>query len=235
MLLLNNKRICNDDKKYKVVAVCKYHFFWLNDSFWWVSAGWHLGITLLLQYQYATIAMVYNTALSFTVLGLCIILLLFHYYKISQFLTTLIITLSFLVLLQTIFDINLHVDEFFLKHYYNVANYFPGRMAPNTTVSLIMAGVVIFIIERAHWTFNMGVLASVFTILLLFMSLLFASGNVSSLQDAYEWSQLIPMALNTALWFILLSLSLLFALLNRCQYHGMARYASHTWSRNVFN
>ncbi|HCC0380903.1 TPA: EAL domain-containing protein [Legionella pneumophila] len=187
-----------------------------------VLAGWHLGITLLLQYQYATIAMVYNTALSFTVLGLCIILLLFHYYKISQFLTTLIITLSFLVLLQTIFDINLHVDEFFLKHYYNVANYFPGRMAPNTTVSFIMAGVVIFIIGRAHWTFNMGVLASVFTILLLFMSLLFASGYVSSLQDAYEWSQLTPMALNTALGFILLSLSLLFALLYRCQYHGMS-------------
>jgi len=187
-----------------------------------VLIGWHFGITNLLQYQYGTIAMVYNTALSFTVLGICIILLLYHHYKISLFLTALIFTLSFLVFVQTIFDINLQVDELFLKHYYNVANYFPGRMAPNTTVSFIMAGVVIFIIGRAHWTFNMGVLASVFTILLLFMSLLFASGYVSSLQDAYEWSQFTPMALNTALGFILLSLSLLFALLYRCQYHGMS-------------
>lgn len=187
-----------------------------------VLAGWHSGITLLLQYQNATIAMVYNTALSFTVLGVCNILLLFHHYKASQFLTTLIIALSFLVLLQTIFDINLHVDELFLKHYYNVVNYFPGRMAPNTTVSFIMAGIVILIIGRTHWTFNMGVLASVFTILLLFMSLLFASGYVSSLQDAYEWSRFTPMALNTALGFILLSSSLLFALLHRCQYHGMS-------------
>lgn len=187
-----------------------------------VLIGWHAGITILLQYQSATIAMVYNTALSFTVFGFCIILLLFHYYKICQFLAVMIITISFLVLLQTIFNVNLYVDELFLKHYYNVANYFPGRMAPNTAVSFIMSGIVILIIGRAHWTFNLGVLASVLTILLLFMPLLFASGYVSSLQNAYEWSRFTPMALNTALGFILMSLALLFALLYRCRYHGMS-------------
>lgn len=187
-----------------------------------VLIGWYSGSTFLLQYQNSSIAMVYNTALSFTVLGVCIILLLFHFYKTSRLLSVLIITLSFLVLFQTLFNINLHVDELFLKHYYNVANHFPGRMAPNTTVSFIMAGIVVLIIGRAHWTFNMGVLASVFTALLLFMSLLFVSGYVSSLQDAYEWSQFTPMALNTALGFILMSTALLFALLYRCKYHGMS-------------
>ncbi|KGP62383.1 hypothetical protein EP47_06335 [Legionella norrlandica] len=187
-----------------------------------VLIGWHAGIAMLLQYQADTIAMVYNTALSFAVLGICIILLLFHYYKSSQFLAILIIALSFLVLFQTIYNINLHVDELFLKHHYNIANHFPGRMAPNTSISFIMAGIVILIIGRAHWTFNWGVLASVFSILLLFMSLLFASGYVSSLQNAYEWSRLTPMALNTALGFMLMSLALLFALLYRCRYHGIS-------------
>ncbi|HFS6879504.1 TPA: putative bifunctional diguanylate cyclase/phosphodiesterase [Legionella pneumophila] len=109
-----------------------------------------------------------------------------------------------------------------MKHDYNVANYFPGRMAPNTTVSFIMSGIVILIIGRARWTFNLGVFASVLTVLLLFMSLLFASGYVSSLQNAYEWSRFTPMALNTALGFILMSTALLFALLYRCRYHGMS-------------
>ncbi|HHT9843876.1 TPA: putative bifunctional diguanylate cyclase/phosphodiesterase [Legionella pneumophila] len=187
-----------------------------------VMIGWYSGITLLLQYQTGSIAMVYNTALSFAVLGICIILLLFHYYKASRFFAIFIIALSSLALLQTIFDIDLHVDELFLKHYYNVANHFPGRMAPNTTVSFIMAGTVILIIGRAYWTFKMGVLASVLTIFLLFMSLLFASGYASSLQNAYEWSRFTPMALNTALGFILMSVAILFALLYRCRYHGMS-------------
>lgn len=184
--------------------------------------GWYSDITWLLQYQDDTIAMVYNTALSFTILGSCILLLLFHYYKTSQLLATLILMLSFLVILQPVFDINLHVDELFFQHYYNVANFFPGRMAPNTTVSFIMAGLIILIIGRSHWSFRMGVIASVFTILLLFMSLLFASGYISSLQNAYEWSRYTPMALNTALGFILMSTALMFALLYRCQHHGMS-------------
>ena len=138
--------------------------------------GWHSGITALLQYQVSTIAMVYNTALSFILLGVSIPLLLFHYYKTSRLLTALVITLSFLVLLQTVFNIHLNVDELFWEHNFNVANHFPGRMAPNTSVSFIMAGIVILIIGTIRWTFNVGVLASVLTILLLFMALLFASG-----------------------------------------------------------
>ncbi|MGQ3892198.1 EAL domain-containing protein [Legionella sp. CNM-4043-24] len=184
-----------------------------------VVAGWHIGATQLLQYQSETIAMVYNTALSFVVLGISILLLLFHHYRISQLLTILVMTLSFLVIFQTMFDINLHLDELFFKHYYNIANAFPGRMAPNTAVSFIMAGVVILIIGRARWSYWMGIAASVIAILLLFMSLFFASGYISSLQAAYEWSRFTPMALNTALGFILLSSSLLFSLIYISRHH----------------
>ena len=187
-----------------------------------VLIGWSLGISWLLQYQNITIAMVYNTALSFTIFGFCVLLLLFHYYKISQILTVLVIMLSVLVLFQTVTGINLYVDEVFFRHTYNIANFYPGRMAPNTTISFIMIGLVILIISRSRWTFKMWVASAIIAVSLLFMTLLFASGYLTSLQDAYEWSQYTPMALNTAIGFILLSLALIFALLYRCQYHGIS-------------
>lgn len=123
-----------------------------------VLIGWHSKTTFLLQYQDDTIAMVYNTALSFFVFGVCILLLLFNYYKVNRILSGLIIILSLLVLLQAIFDINLHVDEIFIKHHFNVANFFPGRMAPNTSLLFIMSGIIILIIGQNHWSYNMGVL-----------------------------------------------------------------------------
>ncbi|AUH72711.1 putative bifunctional diguanylate cyclase/phosphodiesterase [Legionella sainthelensi] len=187
-----------------------------------VLIGWYLGITWLLQYQANTIAMVYNTALSFLIYGLCLLFLLFNYYKICQFLNIIAITLSLLVLLQSVAGVNLHVDELFLYHYYNSSNLFPGRMAPNTSISFLIVGVVILIIGKHEWSFRMGVIASILAIILFFMSLLFASGYFSSLEKAYQWSSSTPMALNTSLGFILLSVTLLCLLLYRCQHHGVS-------------
>lgn len=187
-----------------------------------VLIGWYSGITWLLQYQANTIAMVYNTALSFLIFGICLLFLLFHYYKICQFLNIIAVTFSILALLQSATGINLHIDELFFHHYYSSSNLFPGRMAPNSCVSFIIVGLVILIIGRDKLSFRMGVVASIFAIILFFMSLLFASGYFSSLERAYQWSQFTPMALNTAIGFILLSLTLLFSLLYRCQYHGIS-------------
>ncbi len=177
-----------------------------------VLIGWHFDIVWLLQYKTNTIAMVYNTALSFVLYGVALILILLNKKQAGFFITLVTVILSILVLSQYLFNLNLNVDNLFITHYVNAANFYPGRMAPNTTVSFILAGIAILLISRQEITFSMAVTASLLAITLGFMSLLFVSGYFTSVQDAYIWSKYTPMALNTAIGFVLLSLVLFLTL-----------------------
>ncbi|HDV6633731.1 TPA: EAL domain-containing protein [Legionella pneumophila] len=172
-----------------------------------VLIGWHFNIEFLIQYQPNTVAIVYNTALYFIILSFSIFLFLNCYYKSVIVLSTTVFILSGLALAQHIFSINLGIDEIFFHHYQSIENAYPGRMAANTAFSfLLIATALILMNLKCYRSFNHS-LAGALGFLAFCLSILFISGYFTDIQQAYKWGEKTPMSINTAVGFLLLSLT----------------------------
>lgn len=174
-----------------------------------VVLGWHGHILCLVQYQANTAAMVYNTALCFILSGFSVLALNYHFRHIAFILGVLIFIMGILSLAQHVFDVNLGIDEIFFKHYDNTANQHPGRMAPNTAFCFLLVAIAIFLIIWRRFPQYSISLSSGLSFLLLSLAILFISGYFTPLQNAYEWGDVTPMAKNTAIGFLLLSICLI--------------------------
>lgn len=111
-----------------------------------VFVGWYGHLDALIRYKADTIAVVFNSAVCFMMLGISIVSIIYNFYDLNKYLCFATITLSVLVLIQYPLDINYGIDEIFFKHYDSVENKFPGRMAINTTVCFILSSIALLIL-----------------------------------------------------------------------------------------
>ncbi|MCF1183306.1 ATP-binding protein [Marichromatium gracile] len=128
-----------------------------------VILGWHLKLAPLIQLQPHLVPMQYNTALGLALSGAGLWALLEERRRTASGLALAIALIGALTLLQDTLQLDLGIDQLLMEHDITVATPVPGRMAPNTALSLVLCGAIILLLTGAKpWRWRLaGVLAGV--------------------------------------------------------------------------
>ncbi len=198
--MLKSKRMQNI-----VQQICLLSFF-LGSV---VIIGWYIGSSRLVQLSPTFMPMQYNTALSFVLCAIGIFTVSLDLkqkkQKIIFFCGVTLFAVGSLTLLQYIFDLNLHIDELFMKHYIFVHTPHPGRMAPSTAFCFTLIGLVLIFRYFSIYSIYTALLGS---ILLGIGSITFL-GYVSGLGTAYLGGSLLHMAMHTSFLFMCLGVAVI--------------------------
>ena len=169
-----------------------------------VIIGWVLNNPLLIQIFSHYVPMQFNTAIGFILAGMGLTMAnssnIFRVHLIG----TIIFCLGAFTLFEYLFTVNFGLDQLFFSHYITIATSHPGRMAPNTAICFIVTGMGLVSITQGkslvryikYSAFSGGILSA-----LGFVALV---GYMVDIKSAYGWGQLTPMAIHTAIGFILI-------------------------------
>jgi diguanylate cyclase (GGDEF)-like protein/PAS domain S-box-containing protein len=173
-----------------------------------VMLGWWLKIAPLVQIVPGFTAMVFNTALCFTLAGAALLLPeRVHWHQRAQTAIGLTIALfAALILAQDIFGVDLAVDHLFDAAWLHDYRPHPTRMAPNTAVALILGGVSLVLLPvRARWANH---LTLVLTMLVAVIGSTALVGYLLRLELLFTWYPYARMALHTAIATVALAVGL---------------------------
>ncbi|MEY2976680.1 MAG: hypothetical protein RLZZ435_818 [Cyanobacteriota bacterium] len=168
-----------------------------------VCVGWYTGLEPLIQIHPSFVPMQFNTALGFAVLGACLVMMSTQRYKLPRWLAPILLVLGGLTLLEYLFQVNLGIDELFMKHYITVATSHPGRMAPNTALCFSLSGTAIVLMVYGKPRLIPLYAASALGALVAGLGMVAFLGYLSNVTSAYGWGKLTQMALHTSLGFII--------------------------------
>jgi PAS domain S-box-containing protein len=195
-----------------------------------VILGWLLNIPLLKSMNPDFISMKPNTALCFIMSGIAIVLVYENdrpqlYKIIARGLLGIILLISTVNLLEYILNWNAGIDEFlFREGEGTAATLYPGRMALNTIVCFFLLCFAILITNnKNNWRANISQLLAIAASMLCVLPQLGYAYNESEL---FTFAYKTPMALNTAITFLTLSIGVFFispdrGLLNLLSSEGM--------------
>lgn len=174
-----------------------------------VVVGWIVGSTALVQIRPEFAAMQFNTALGFLTAGLALTAVAWEAFRATRLLATWPILVGLLTLIQYTFDIQLGIDQLFLKVAATTGLSHPGRMGPNTATVFVLVGLALWLatlrpVPTKAWLV-IGMLA-MFTFVLAASVLL---AYVARITLAMSWGVFTQMAVHTASGFVVLSLGLL--------------------------
>jgi diguanylate cyclase (GGDEF)-like protein len=174
-----------------------------------VLLGWTLHDRALIQIFSGLVGMVVNTAICLSLAGLCLALpKSLHYLPlIRRVCGIFLVVAATLVLSQSLFNVNLGIDWPELHEWLDDANPRPGRMAPNTCIGLIAAGLLLSMSgmrfgRRGIYLQRTLIVATI----AIGLSGLF--GYFIKLELLYDLSGVTRMALHTAIAMTLLGLGL---------------------------
>jgi diguanylate cyclase (GGDEF)-like protein len=177
--------------------------------------GWHTNTPILFQFQSQLTPMYYNTALCFLILGLGLIAILTPYKRGVTMLGIAVTTLAGLTLIEYIFNVNLGIDEFVFKTSMSLHSSARGRMSPNTAISFVAFGLALILLsfkDTRRINYYIVLFLSMCGLTLGSLSLL---GYAAHLPATYQWAKLTPMAVPTAVSFILVSIGTLTYVYNK--------------------
>ena len=108
-----------------------------------VLIGWYSGNLIMIQINESFVPMQYNTALGFLFCGVGLISL--HNFPIkltglAGFFTT---VLAGLTLIPYLFEMDLGIDQILMNSYIIIKTSHSGRMAPNTALCFLLAGLAL--------------------------------------------------------------------------------------------
>lgn len=173
-----------------------------------VIIGWYFNLPILIQVHPSFVAMQFNTALGFFVLGLAILIFNIHRKIITISLATIAILLGSLTLIQYIFQIDLSIDTLFMEPYILVGASHPGRMAPNTALNFLLSGIALVLISQPKRKINL-LTSSFLGALVIGLGTVVFLGYLSSIETAYGWGRLTRMALHTSSGFVVFGFALI--------------------------
>jgi PAS domain S-box-containing protein len=175
-------------------------------------AAWLTGFPLLVQLTENYFPIPFNSACCLILAGIALALSVFTS-KTSdrlQFILGLIICIAAgLTLSQDILQINLGIDEYFMKSWDKVRSGIthPGRMAPNTAVAFILTGLTFMLLPVARYKIA-GLFIEIIIFMLFLISVLGVSGYILKMEFLYSWYGYTRMLFATALNFLCLSIAL---------------------------
>jgi len=176
--------------------------------------GWLTGHMLMTSILPATIPMAPSTALFFMIIGSIQLIILspFRARKtqwLVTFVSSIILIYSLIILAESLFRDNRHLEDFIWGNFGMFQNVPKGRMAPITAVLFILQSIALLCrrithSSRRHWWNVSSSLGSV-VLLVGFTLFLGYLHNTPILYDGF----VIPMALPTAIAFVLQSISMI--------------------------
>ena len=164
--------------------------------------GWYGNIPSLIQIHSKFVPMQFNTALGFGLLGIALLGLSSGRRAIATSFAVIIFLLGFLTLTQYVFDVNLLIDQLFMKHYILTETSHPGRMAPNTALNFCLSSISILLMGRSKLIVPRLFCASVGGGLVMGLGFVAMLGYLSDMETAYGWGKLTQMALHTSVGFM---------------------------------
>lgn len=163
--------------------------------------------------------MFFNTALCMSLSAIGLFLLTTRFSYLASVIGLVISVFALLVFLQDLFQIDLKIDQLFVDFYYPLSNTIPGRMATQTTFNFILAGACLVLLGLSIVSVRL-ILASLILAALLLVTTGSASfGYLLQYPQIYDWARHNPIAINTVVPFLLLSIGLILAIVRKCLQH----------------
>jgi PAS domain S-box-containing protein len=180
-----------------------------------VLTGWILNLQILTGIHPDFVSTKFNTALAFLFLGGSLLAL--HLNKLpsgkrlSEILAGLVLTISFLTIIQYLFNADFLIDELFVNDLAGaVVTSSPGRMAPLTATGLFIASIAMLMLNSGKWsTVYLAQALSLALVLFYFIPLL---GYIYARPQFYGFPGSTGIALPTAILFLAAGPGILFAL-----------------------
>lgn len=183
-----------------------------------VLLGWQFDIDFLKRLIPGLVAMNPATAIGFILSGIAIII---HQksqaqnsINLSKVFSLLVFLIGLSCLLTNLFDVSGGMDQwFFYEKLEHETTGIRNRMAPNTAFNFILSGMALFFLSSDKEKIYKG--AQILTLLTAFISLLSCIGYIYGVRAFYGVLTYIPMALNTAFNFLLISISILLSSIDK--------------------
>ena len=175
-----------------------------------VILGWVLKISGLVRIVPGYAPMVFNTALSFILVGLALTLAEFPPKRRGRaqiVLGGLAAMIAALVLSQDLFSMDIGIDRLFSADWLEDERQYHTRMAPNTSLAFILSGATLILLNRGRgrWlAYAVQYLALCITLIGLTALL----GYIFKLEFLFSWYPYARMAVHTAFGFTLLGIGL---------------------------
>ena len=164
-----------------------------------VLTGWITHTPLLVQMHADLVGMVINTSLCFLLLGIAFLLPILNYNKTATLQSAIgfiVLVVGTIVLFENLFGIDLGIDLQGFHSWLSDGNPHPGRMAPNTAVGFMLAGLVL-VLQRSP-SKSTTLLIQIATFAVLMLGLTGLVGYTLQLDLLYSWFKATRMALHTA-------------------------------------
>ena len=177
-----------------------------------VLLGWQFDIEFLKAPVSKQVAMNPASAIGFILSGISLWLFANNSYrKIAYTLATIVFLLGLLKFSGLAFGLDFHVDTvlFTDKLLKDKAANLPNRMAPNTALCFLLAGVCLLLFP--HETYNKKKPSHYLALIIVLVGLLSLLGYLYRVQSFYGFLTYIPMAASSAVCFFLFAISILFA------------------------
>ncbi|MFZ6873417.1 diguanylate cyclase domain-containing protein [Undibacterium sp. Di27W] len=175
-----------------------------------VISGWLLQVRAMVEIRVGFVAMVFNTALCFTLTGLALALPGLRqkpYARLQSCIGFFLFSLCGLVLIEHLFDINLHVDWGFLHLWLQDGNIRPGRLAPNTAIGFMLTGLSLLLRNRINNRAR-ELTYQILVFCILAIGLTGLVGYILSPDQLFGWARSARMAIHTALGMISIAIAL---------------------------
>jgi signal transduction histidine kinase len=164
-----------------------------------VVAGWYLKSLPMVTVVPGGTPMVFNTALGLIVLGAAFFGLRQGYDRFVALSGAFLAFFGAVSLIQALNTLNLGLDQFFIQQHLQVDQSAPGRMAPNTAASFVLAGTaLLFARAKRSW----GRTTVLLTSFLLAISFLALCGYLSGVREAFGWGNYTGMSFLSCVSFL---------------------------------
>ena len=168
-----------------------------------VIVGWHLHSETLLQLHPTYAPMQYNAALNFVLCGTGLLALTCGWPRIAATCGAVAAVIGLLTLSEYLLGINLEIDQLFVKAYITVQTSHPGRMAPNSAVCFMLAGLALWVMSASTRRERLFLITGPVGAIVLALGLVSCIGYLSGL-ETYRWGYFTSMAVHAAVGCMLL-------------------------------
>lgn len=173
-----------------------------------VMAGWLARVPAIVQLYPGLAPMQFNTALGFLLLGIGFFGVLIDRTVVAATAGGAAALLGGVTLLQYLTGSNFGIDQLFLEHDITTRTSHLGRMAPNTTLGFLYAGLALMTLLSRRHTHRALAISGVLGALTASLAAAALGGYLLRLEAAYGWGDLTAMAGHTAAGFLLAGTSL---------------------------
>jgi hypothetical protein len=175
-----------------------------------VMTGWILHISALIEMRRGLVAVVFNTALCFFLVGTALALPTLWQQPMQKLQTAVgifIFILCALILGEHIYDKQFGIDWAFLHTWFKDGNTRPGRLAPNTAIGFMVIGSALVLMSRVTTKWR-ALTLQILTVLVLAIGITGLVGYTLSQDLLFGWARSARMAIPTAIGMILTSIAI---------------------------